>query len=116
MVNNRMNKKDNEKNARLWATESLTDIPLDKLRVNQKAKIKSVGGKGSLRRSLLDMGLTPNTTVMVRKVAPMGDPMEICLRGYELTLRKVDAAEIKVEVTADECNYCNQCSSCGKSK
>ncbi len=92
------------------------NVPLDKLPVNQRARIKTVGGKGPLRRSLLDMGLTPNTLVMVRKVAPMGDPMEIFLRGYELTLRKVDAAEIEVEVITDECNSCNQCSACGKSK
>ncbi|MEG1931449.1 MAG: FeoA family protein [Anaerovorax sp.] len=88
---------------------------LDKLRTGEKAKIKAVGGSGQLRRSLLDMGLTPNTTVMIRKVAPLGDPMEICLRGYELTLRKIDAREIEVEVIADECNNCNQCGTCGKS-
>lgn len=88
---------------------------LDKLRTGERAKIKAVGGSGQLRRSLLDMGLTPNTTVMVRKVAPLGDPLEICLRGYELTLRKIDAREIEVEVTIDEGNNCNKCSACGKS-
>lgn len=89
---------------------------LDRLRTGQKAQIKSVGGGGQLRRSLLDMGLTPNTTVMVRKVAPLGDPIEICLRGYELTLRKIDAKEVEVEVTADECNNCNKYSACRKSQ
>ena len=55
------------------------------------------GGAGALRRRLLDMGLTPKTRVMVRKVAPMGDPIELHLRGYELTLRLEDAREIEIE-------------------
>ena len=59
--------------------------------------IQSVGGSGALRRHLLDMGLTPHTTVIVRKVAPMGDPIELYLRGYELTLRLEDARNIEVE-------------------
>lgn len=61
---------------------------LDKLPLGQEAIIAKVGGEGSiLRRRLLDMGLTPRTRVMVRKRAPLGDPLEISLRGYELTLR-----------------------------
>lgn len=61
---------------------------LDKLPLGQEAIIAKVGGEGSiLRRRLLDMGLTPHTRVMVRKRAPLGDPLEISLRGYELTLR-----------------------------
>lgn len=60
--------------------------------------IKSVSGKGALRRRLLDMGLTPRTKVFVNKVAPMGDPMELSLRGYVLTLRLEDAANIEVEL------------------
>ena len=60
--------------------------------------IKSVGGKGALRRRLLDMGLTPRTKVFVNKVAPMGDPMELSLRGYVLTLRLEDAANIVGEL------------------
>lgn len=60
--------------------------------------IKSVGGKEALRRRLLDMGLTPRTKVFVNKVAPMGDPMELSLRGYVLTLRLEDAANIEVEL------------------
>ena len=62
--------------------------------------ITVVGGEGILRRRLLDMGLTPKTRVMVRKVAPMGDPIELYLRGYELTLRKDDAAKIEVSPCA----------------
>ena len=56
-----------------------------------------MNGQGALRDRLLDMGLTPRTVVMVRKVAPMGDPIEITLRGYELTLRIEDAAMIEVQ-------------------
>lgn len=72
-------------------------MTLDKLSIGQNAVIVNVGGKGALRRHLLDMGLTPKTTVMVRKVAPMGDPIELHLRGYELTIRLEDAREIEVE-------------------
>jgi ferrous iron transport protein A len=56
--------------------------------------IATVEGEGALRRHLLDMGLTPGTKVMVRKVAPMGDPLELFLRGYALSLRKDEAAQI----------------------
>ena len=56
--------------------------------------IATVEGEGALRRHLLDMGLTPGTKVTVRKVAPMGDPLELFLRGYALSLRKDEAAQI----------------------
>ncbi len=56
--------------------------------------VEQVGGEGALHRHILDMGLTPRTLVKVGKLAPMGDPMEIQLRGYSLTLRKADAAQI----------------------
>ena len=71
-------------------------MTLDELGLMQKATIQTVGGEGALRRRLLDMGLTPGTSVLIRKVAPMGDPTELFLRGYELTLRKDDAAKIEV--------------------
>ena len=75
---------------------------LDKLPLGQEAIIVKVGGEGSiLRRRLLDMGLTPRTRVMVRKRAPLGDPLEISLRGYELTLRAEEAA--KITVTPEVC-------------
>ncbi len=70
---------------------------LDKLPLGQLGIITTVGGEGILRRRLLDMGLTPRTRVMVRKRAPLGDPLEIFLRGYELTLRASEAAKITVE-------------------
>ena len=72
-------------------------MTLDELRIGQKSKIVAVNGQGALRRRLLDMGLTPHTEVMVRKVAPMGDPIELRLRGYELTIRIEDAKELEVE-------------------
>lgn len=74
-------------------------MSMDKMKPGSGGKIVTVGGAGALRRRLLDMGLTPKTQVMVRKIAPMGDPIEICLRGYELTLRGEEAAKIEVEVT-----------------
>ena len=76
-------------------------MTLDKLAIGQSAKIIAVGGEGSLRNRLIDMGLIPKTTVMLRNVAPMGDPIEIRLRGYELTLRKEDASVITVEATSE---------------
>ncbi len=72
-------------------------MTLDKLPVGQTGTISAVGGEGALRLRLLDMGLIPRTQVTVRKIAPMGDPMEIHVRGYELTLRMEDAANIEIE-------------------
>ena len=73
-------------------------MTLDQIAVGKEAIITKVGGEGELRCRLLDMGLIPKTKVTVRKMAPMGDPIEIWLRGYELTIRKEDAG--KIEVTA----------------
>ena len=67
------------------------------LKIGDSAAITAVGGEGALRCRLLDMGLTPRTVVTLRKVAPMGDPIEIHVRGYELTLRVEDARQITVE-------------------
>ena len=72
-------------------------MTLDKLEVGKDAVIESVGGKGALRRHFLDMGLTPGTEVTMMKKAPMGDPIELRLRSYELTLRLADAEKIQVE-------------------
>lgn len=72
-------------------------MTLDKLTPGQGGVIKKVGGEGVLRRRLLDMGLTPKTYVEVRKIAPMGDPIELFLRSYVLTLRKEDAAKIELQ-------------------
>ena len=72
-------------------------MTLDKLPIGEKGMIRAVNGEGALRCRLLDMGLTPRTNVHVNKVAPMGDPMELNLRGYVLTLRLEDAAKIEVD-------------------
>ncbi len=72
-------------------------MTLDEMKVGQSATIVAVGGEGALRNRLIDMGLIPRTRVTLRKVAPMGDPIELHLRGYELTIRLEDAAKITVE-------------------
>ena len=72
-------------------------MTLSELKIGASGIITDVGGDGALRRRLLDMGLTPKTKVMVRKVAPLGDPIELYLRGYELTIRKDDANNIQIE-------------------
>ncbi len=71
-------------------------MTLDQIPIGSTATITAVGGEGALRLRLLDMGLIPHTRVVLRKVAPMGDPMEIHVRGYELTLRVDDARKITV--------------------
>lgn len=71
-------------------------MTLDNLPICKPAIILTVGGEGDLRCHLLDMGLIPHTEVTVRKVAPLGDPLELYLRGYTITLRKEDAARIEV--------------------
>ena len=72
-------------------------MKLSELKIGQKCKVVSVGGHGALRQHFLDMGVIPSTQVRVVKFAPMGDPMQIRVHGYELTLRLSDAAEIEVE-------------------
>ena len=72
-------------------------LTLGDLHIGQDAIIRVVGGEGELRHHLLDMGLTPGTEVTLRKTAPMGDPIEVELRGYELTLRLADAQKIEID-------------------
>lgn len=74
-------------------------MTLDKLPIGKTAKIVSVGGEGALRLRLLDMGLIPKTSVKIIKVAPMGDPIELFIRGYSLTIRLDDAKKIEIETT-----------------
>ena len=71
-------------------------MTLDQLPIGQEAIITAVGGQGELRCRFFDMGIIPKTRVRMQKVAPMGDPMEIRLRGYELTIRREDAAQITI--------------------
>lgn len=72
-------------------------MKLSELPVGHSGTILTVGGQGLLRCRLLDMGLIPKTRVTVQRIAPMGDPIEIRLRGYELTLRLEDGAKIEIE-------------------
>ncbi len=72
-------------------------MTLDELPVGKTATIQKVGGAGALRLRLLDMGLIPRTKVTMQKVAPMGDPLQILIRGYELTLRIDEARWIGVK-------------------
>jgi len=81
-------------------------MTLRDLKVGQSGRVMAVGGEKALRRRLLDMGITPRTTVAVKKVAPMGDPMELLLRGYVLTLRLEDAGKIEIE------QHCPGCAGC----
>jgi Fe2+ transport system protein FeoA len=66
-------------------------------KIGESGLIKKVEGEGRLRRRLLDMGVTPNANVYLRKKAPLGDPLEITIRGYELTLRKSEAELVYLE-------------------
>ena len=75
---------------------------LDEFKVGETGLIKKVEGEGRLRRRLFDMGVTPGATVYLRKKAPLGDPLEITLRGYELTLRKSEACLVILEVKEEK--------------
>ena len=75
-------------------------MTLRDLSVGKSGRVLTVGGEKVLRRRLLEMGITPRTAITVKKVAPMGDPMELLLRGYVLTLRKEDAEKITIEEEA----------------
>lgn len=70
---------------------------LKSVKPGQTVKVVRLGGEGALRRRIMDMGITKGTEVFVRKVAPLGDPMEVTVRGYELSLRKADTEMIEVE-------------------
>ena len=72
-------------------------MTLDMLNAGKSGVITAVGGEGVLRCRLLDMGLIPQTRITVSKIAPMGDPMELQLRGYVLTLRREDARSIEIK-------------------
>ena len=71
---------------------TLNDIP-----VGSSAKVKKLHGEGAVRRHIMDMGITKGVTIFVYKTAPLGDPIEVTVRGYQLTLRKSDAELIEVE-------------------
>jgi Fe2+ transport system protein FeoA len=75
-------------------------MTLQDLQVGQSGIVITVGGEKALRRRLLEMGITPHTKITVKKAAPMGDPIELLLRGYVLSLRLADAQQITVEEAA----------------
>lgn len=72
--------------------KTLRDVPC-----GQTARVSRLQGEGALKRRIMDMGITKGTEIYVRKVAPLGDPVEVTVRGYELSIRKGDAANILVE-------------------
>lgn len=76
-------------------------ISLDTLAIDEQAIVIKVEGEGKVRRRLFDMGLTPGAKVYLRKAAPLGDPIQINLRGFELTLRKVEAKNVLVRKLPD---------------
>ncbi len=76
----------------------MTTKLLSEFAVGEKGVVKTVSGEGRLRRRLFDMGVTPGAEVLLRKKAPLGDPIEVTIRGYELTLRKTEAELVTMEV------------------
>jgi len=70
---------------------------LKDLKVGESAKVVRLHGQGAVRRRIMDMGITRGTMVRVRKVAPLGDPLELTVRGYELSIRKADAQMVEIE-------------------
>ncbi len=70
---------------------------LKEVKIGKTAKVVKVHGEGAIRRRIMDMGITKGVEIYVRKAAPLGDPLELNVRGYELSLRKVDAEMIEVE-------------------
>lgn len=72
-------------------------MTLKEMKPGDKGKVVSIGEKGPMRRRIMDMGVTPGAEVKVVKAAPLGDPIEVTIRGYELSLRKEEASQIIVE-------------------
>ena len=70
---------------------------LSDLKIGESGVVTAVHGEGAVRRRLFDMGITPGAGVYLRKKAPLGDPIEIAIRGYELTLRKAEAAHVEIK-------------------
>ena len=70
---------------------------LKDVKIGETVRVTKVGGEGALKRRIMDMGITKGVTIKVMKMAPLGDPIEITVRGYELTLRKADCEKIEVE-------------------
>ena len=75
----------------------MTNKLLSEFSVGERGSVKTVSGEGKMRRRLFDMGVTPGAEIFLRKKAPLGDPLEVTIRGYELTLRKTEAACVVME-------------------
>ena len=71
---------------------------LDTFVIGESGTVVSVGGEGKIKRRLFDMGITPGAEILLRKRAPLGDPIEVTVRGYELTLRRTEAVNVEMEV------------------
>ena len=83
---------------KLWITERGIDMKtLKDVSIGQTVKVKKLTGEGPVKRRIMDLGITKGVEIYVRKVAPLGDPVEVTVRGYELSLRKADAEIIEVE-------------------
>lgn len=72
-------------------------MTLKEVEIGKKVVVKKLNGQGATKRRIMDMGITKGVEIFVRKVAPLGDPIEVSVRGYELSLRKADAAMIEVQ-------------------
>ena len=72
-------------------------MTLKDVAVGNTVKVKKLSGEGAVRKRIMDMGITKGVEIYVRKVAPLGDPMELTVRGYELSIRKADAAMVEVQ-------------------
>ena len=75
----------------------MTNKLLSEFSVGERGSVKAVSGEGKMRRRLFDMGVPPGAEIFLRKKAPLGDPLEVTIRGYELTLRKTEAACVVME-------------------
>ena len=71
---------------------------LNEFAIGESGVVKAVGGEGKIKRRLFDMGVTPGAEILLRKKAPLGDPIEVTIRGYELTLRKTEAQFVTMEI------------------
>ena len=80
-------------------------MTLRELKIGESAVVTQLGGEGALRQHFLDMGMIPGAEVTVQKMAPMGDPMELKIHGYELTLRLADAEKIQVEKISEKIHF-----------
>lgn len=72
-------------------------MTLKEAKIGSTVKVKKINGKGAIKRRIMDMGITKGCNIYIRKVAPLGDPIEVTIRGYELSLRKDDADTIEIE-------------------